>query len=98
MKNKYKVSATPDAVICTLKEKEEVLTEKEEALGIGKHIPIATKLEEVVGACIEHSNEERLIFPNFSPTTVELAVLDNWGKSQNITFYHEDKALVARRN
>jgi|SRR3990167_587049 len=83
-----------DCIICVKK------TDTEESLveiirDQGFPLPTVKRIEEVIGACLEHAGKV-LLFPNYQPSGDELIVLERWGAIQNIKFHYNDNKLTAR--
>lgn len=100
LKENWKVKEQIDCVVCTLKEKLvddfEVLTTVKSIQESGIPLPHVTRIEEVIGACLEN-NGKVLLFPNYDPSKEQYIILERWGNNNKIEFYHTEGKLTARR-
>jgi hypothetical protein len=99
LKNNWTVKEQTDNIVCTKKIQLDTDVEfesfSEQVQDIGVPFPSITRIEEVIGVCLENKNKA-LLFPNYHPDSHELAVLERWGEVSGIIFYYTDNKLTAR--
>jgi hypothetical protein len=62
----------------------------------GIPFPTATRIEEVVGICLDNL-QKVVTFPKFSPSSVELAILESWGETCNVVFHYSTNNILTAR-
>lgn len=69
------------------------VTSREALVIQGVPHPEVKRIEDVVGACLE-SPEMMLSFPNFSPSTESIAMLEKWGSLYNFEFFLDENTIL----